>query len=119
MNTRLLKVFGPVLVVVGVLGFVTPPELALTSGALPYNVFHIGFGLLGIGCAWSGRIAASRAFNFSFGLIDLYQAVASLGGLWPRELFVWKAADDVLHVVIGLLLVFVAVRFDGQRAATA
>lgn len=114
-NVLVLKVFAPILLVVGVLGFVTPPELALTSGAAPYNVFHLVFGVIGVGCAFSGRLAAARAFNFGFGLIDLYQALASALSLWPREHFAWKRADDVLHVVIGVLLVGVAVVLDKPR----
>lgn len=114
-NVQLLKLFAPILIVVGVLGFVTPAELALTSGAPAYNVFHLVFGFIGLGCAFSNHLPASRAFNLGFGLVDLYQAVASFLSLWPQELFAWKRADDVLHVVIGLLLVGVAVATD--RAA--
>jgi predicted transporter len=118
-NVLLLKVFAPILIGVGFLGFLTPPELALTSGAAPYNVFHLVFGVIGLGCAFSGNLQASRAFNFGFGLIDLYQAVASFAALWPQQHFQWKRADDVLHVVIGLLLVGVAVALDRPRAAAA
>ncbi|MBL8911890.1 MAG: hypothetical protein JNM17_14450 [Archangium sp.] len=118
-NVLLLKVFAPILIIVGVLGFVTPSELALTSGAAPYNVFHLIFGVIGVGCAFSGNLKASRAFNLGFGLIDLYQALASVFSLWPKEHFAWKRADDVLHVVIGLLLVGVAVALDRPRAAVA
>ncbi|MFO0594826.1 MAG: hypothetical protein U0228_05970 [Myxococcaceae bacterium] len=118
-NTLLLKAFGPILLVVGVLGFVTPPELALTSGAAPYNIFHLVFGAIGTACAFSGRLEAARAFNLGFGVIDLYQALASLLSLWPQSLFLWKRADDVLHVVIGLLLVGVAVFMDRPRPAVA
>lgn len=111
-NVQLLKLFAPILVVVGVLGFVTPPDLTLTSGAPAYNVFHLVFGVIGVGCAFSNRLPAARAFNLGFGAIDLYQALASVLSLWPKELFAWKRADDVLHVVIGLLLVLVAVLAD-------
>lgn len=109
-----VRVFAPVLVVVGVLGFVLPDSLALTSGAAPYNVFHVVFGLVGLGCLASRRLEAARAFCVGFGLIDLYQAAASLAGWWPKALFLWKPADDVLHVVLGLLLVAVGVL--GSRA---
>ncbi len=119
-NVQLLKLFAPILVVVGVLGFVMPADLALTSGAPAYNVFHIVFGLIGIGCAFSNKLPAARAFNLGFGVIDLYQALASFLSLWPQDLFAWKRADDVLHVVIGLLLVLVALLADrSARAAVA
>ena len=49
-NMLVLRIFAPVLIVVGVLGFVLPESIAMTSGAAPYNVFHIVFGLIGLGC---------------------------------------------------------------------
>ena len=46
-------------------------------------------------------------FNFGFGLIDLYQALASVVGLTPIEYFHWTFVDDVLHVLIGFALVLI------------
>jgi hypothetical protein len=112
LNVQVLRLFAPILLVVGVLGFVLPPSAALTSGAAPYNVFHLLFGLIGLGCVLSGRLDAVRAFNLGFGIIDLYQALASVTELWPRSLFLWTRVDDVLHVVIGAALVAVALRAD-------
>jgi|GEM_PF-627853 len=104
-NVSLLKLFGPVLVVTGALGFVLPPSAALTSGAAPYNVFHIAFGLLGTALAFKSAPRHAALFNVAFGAIDLYQAVASFAQLPPAELFAYKPADDVLHVVLGAALV--------------
>jgi hypothetical protein len=104
-NVSLLKLFGPVLIVVGVLGFVLPPAVALTSGAAPYNVFHIAFGLLGTALAFKSAPRHAAVFNVAFGAIDLYQAAASFAHLPPAALFAYKPADDVLHVVIGAALV--------------
>jgi len=114
-NVWVLRVFAPILIGVGVLGFVLPDSMSLTSGAAPYNVFHLVFGVLGLGCVLSKQQAVVKAWNLGFGLIDLYQAVASFAGLWPKSLFGWKTADDVLHVVIGTLLVGVAVLADRHR----
>ncbi len=114
-NLQVLRVFAPILIVVGVLGFVLPPAASLTSGAAPYNIFHLVFGVIGLGCVFSGKLGAVRAFNLGFGLIDLYQAVASLTDLWPRSLFVWTRVDDALHVVVGTLLVGVALGADRVR----
>ena len=116
-NTLTLKIFAPVLILVGVLGFVTPPSMALTSGAAPYNLFHLAFGALGLGLAFFGGGRYARYFNIGFGAIDLYQAVASFAGLFPKALFQWKTADDILHVVIGLLLVGIGLLADRQSAA--
>jgi hypothetical protein len=116
-NLRLLALFGPVLVIAGVAGMLIPPGLALMSGALPYDVFHIVFGGLGIAIvvARSGRLAA--LFNLGFGMIDLYQAVAGLLGVFPAAVFGLRPADHVVHVVLGLVLVGFGVR--GVAAARA
>ncbi len=104
-NAALLKLFGPVLVVTGALGFVLPPSAALMSGAAPYNVFHIAFGLLGSALAFKSSARHAAMFNLGFGAVDLYQAAASFAKLPPAEAFAYKPADDVLHVVLGLALV--------------
>jgi len=105
LNNWTVLVFGPVLVVTGILGYVTPDHLALMSGASPYNLFHIFFGCLALGIALSGHEQAARAFNVLFGLGDLYQAVANQLGWFPQAHFGWTVYDDVVHVVIGLALV--------------
>ncbi len=107
LNYWTLLVFAPVLVLVGVLGFVIPARKALTSGAPPYNIFHLIFGLLGLALVYSGNEVWCRNFNLGFGLIDLYQALASFTNLFPKAQFKWTRADDVLHVVIGAALVLI------------
>ena len=109
MNTLTVAVFAPILVLVGILGFVIPPDKAATSGAPLYNLFHIAFGLVGVALAFSGNDAAIRTFNIGFGSIDLYQAVASRLHWWPEKIFRWTKVDDLLHVVIGIVLVAVGV----------
>lgn len=108
-NPLVLKIFGPVLIAVGFLGFVLPANAALTSGAAPYNLFHLAFGVLGTALAFFGPPRAAAWFNAGFGAIDLYQLIASRAGLFPSELFLYRPADDVLHLVIGAALVAVGV----------
>ncbi len=115
LNRRVLLLFAPILTLVGFLGFLVPAEAALTSGAAPYNLFHIGFGLLGVGCLVSRRLAVIRAFNIGFGLIDVYQAVAGLLGLWPQSIFLWTRVDDGLHWVVGASLIGVGLLADRER----
>jgi hypothetical protein len=103
-NARLLGVFGPVLIVTGVAGFLVPPRRALMSGAAPYNVFHIVSGLLGTALVAARQARGIAIFNFAFGVGDLYQAVAGVLGFYPSRLFRYKPADHVVHVVLGLLL---------------
>ena len=105
MSRSVLRIFSPILVVTGLLGFVVPQRKAVTSGAPAYNIFHLIFGGIGIACAASRRRSPSRAFNIGFGTVDLYQAVASRRGWFPQRWFRWKTADDVLHVGIGAALI--------------
>ena len=114
LNWLVLIVFAPILILVGVLGFVLPPSASLTSGAPAYNWFHIAFGVLGLLLALTKRESYARAFNLGFGLIDLYQAAASFLHLFPEQHFRWTRADDMLHVAVGALLV--AVGLYGRRA---
>jgi hypothetical protein len=106
-NARLLGVFGPILILTGLGGFVIPPRLALMSGAAPYNLFHIAFGVLGTGLVLARRARGVALFNLLFGLGDLYQAAAGLVGFFPAAIFLYRPGDHVAHVVLGLLLAIV------------
>lgn len=121
-SVRLLRWFGPLLIVTGVLGFLLPPHLTLMSGATAYNVFHIvaGFVAIAVLMTESGRAAA--AFNLGFGLLDLWQAVAGLFSIFPADLFALRPADHLVHVVVGGALVWVGARAlgsaEGGRVST-
>jgi hypothetical protein len=109
LNYYVLAIFAPLLVIVGILGFLLPAEKSLTSGAPAYNIFHIIFGLIGLASVYSQHDPYIRTFNIGFGAVDLYQAAASFLHLFPESHFKWKRADDVLHVVVGAMLVAVGV----------
>ena len=109
MNYYILAIFAPLLIITGIAGFLIPADKGLTSGAPPYNIFHILFGLLGVVLVLTNNAGGIRWFNIGFGLIDLYQAAASFLHLFPEKQFKWKRADDVLHIVIGAALVAVGV----------
>ena len=47
------------------------------------------------------------AFNLGFGIVDVYQVVAGMTGVFPARQFRYKPADHVLHAVIGLALAVV------------
>ena len=114
-NTQVLRFFGPILVITGVLGFVVPARLALMSGATAYNVFHLLAGAVALAIVARGSTAAAATFNLVFGCIDLYQALAGLTGLFPAQLFALRPADHVVHVIIGLFLA--GVGYLGKRSA--
>ncbi|HEX2869830.1 MAG TPA: hypothetical protein VHP33_01215 [Polyangiaceae bacterium] len=113
-NVQLLTLFAPLLLLAGVLGFVVPAHLSLMSGAPAYNVFHLIAGAVGLLLLRSRLAAPAIAFNLTFGLIDLYQAVAGLTGVFPARLFALRPADHVVHVLFGLLLFGVSLL--GKRA---
>jgi hypothetical protein len=104
LNGRVLAVFGPLLILTGIAGFLVPPRFALMSGAPAYNVFHIVFGVIGTALVLAKTAAGIAVFNLGFGLVDLYQAVAGLVGFFPARQFRYKPADHVAHVVLGLVL---------------
>ena len=105
LNRIAIAVFAPILIIAGLAGFLVPAERSLTSGAPAYNIFHLIFGTVGLLVLFSKNERAASGFNFGFGLLDLYQALASYINLPPKHYFLWTRVDDVLHIIIGLALV--------------
>ena len=109
-NLWLAGLFGPLLVVTGLAGLLLPARLSLMSNAVPYDMFHIAFGALAIALVAARSARGAALFNVGFGVIDLYQALAGLTGVFPAGVFRLKPADHVVHLLFGLLLVAVGVR---------
>lgn len=107
LNYKVLTIFAPLLLLIGALGFILPAGTIPTSSETPYNILHITFGILGIAAIIFRYENPIRLFNIGFGLIDIYQALASYLHLFPEQYFKWTKTDDILHLVIGLILVFV------------
>ena len=105
LNYLTLLIFGPLLILIGILGFIMTAQP--TSTAPAYNIFHLFFGVIGIILLLLKKEPLMAAFNIGFGAIDLYQAVASFAGIFPQQLFQWTVVDDVLHVIIGAGLVLI------------
>ena len=110
-NLWLTGLFGPVLILTGVAGLLLPARLSLMSNAVPYDLFHIAFGLLGVALVAARSARGAALFNVGFGAVDLYQALAGLLGVFPAGFFHLKPADHAVHVVLGLLLVTFGVRY--------
>lgn len=108
LNRITLAIFAPLLMLTGIAGFLIPRQYQLMSGETPYNLFHVIFGAIGLFLvtATTSNLLAS-SFNFGFGLIDLYQVLASVVGLTPIQYFYWTLADDVVHVLVGFALVLI------------
>ena len=107
LNQKTLMIFAPLLILTGIAGFVIPEQHSLMSGAAPYNLFHIFFGAIGLLITMTNNDLLASSFNLGFGLIDLYQVLASVIGLTPIQYFHWTYADDVAHVLIGFALVII------------
>lgn len=110
LNQKTLLVLAPLLILTGIAGFVIPAQYSLMSGTAPYNLFHIFFGAIGLLITMANSDALASSFNLGFGLIDLYQVLASVIGLTPIQYFHWTFADDVVHVLIGFALVIIGGR---------
>jgi hypothetical protein len=109
-NARLLGAFGPILILTGLGGLVIPPRLALMSGAVPYDLFHLAFGALGTALVLARRARGIAIFNLAFGLGDLYQAAAGWLGVFPAGVFHYRMGDHLAHLTLGLLLAAVGAR---------
>lgn len=107
LNQTTLLILAPLLILTGVAGFVLPAQYSLMSNATPYNLFHIFFGAIGLLLLQTNNDLAASAFNLGFGLIDLYQVLASVFHLSPIQYFYWTFADDVVHVILGFALVLI------------
>lgn len=107
LNQKALMVLAPLLVLTGIAGFVIPEQYNLMSGATPYNMFHLISGTLGLLLISANSDLLASSFNLGFGLIDLYQVLASVVGLTPIQYFHWTYVDDVAHVLLGFALVII------------
>jgi hypothetical protein len=108
LNRMTLAIFAPLLMLTGIAGFLIPSQYRLMSGEPAYNLFHLFFGAMGLFLVTATKDDLSASlFNFGFGLIDLYQVLASVVGLTPIQYFFWTYFDDVAHVVIGFALVII------------
>ena len=107
LNQTTLLILAPLLIVTGIAGFALPESYSLMSNAAPYNLFHIIFGAIGLVLLQTKNDLVASGFNLGFGLIDLYQVLASVVGLTPIQYFHWTYADDVVHVILGFALVII------------
>jgi hypothetical protein len=107
LNQKTLTVIAPLLMLAGIAGFVIPERYSLFSGETPYNIFHLIFGAIGLLLLTTKNDLWASLFNFGFGLIDLYQVLASVVGLTPIQYFLWTYFDNVAHVLIGFALTII------------
>ena len=113
MAKTVLYVFGAILVVVGLVGFVNDPVLGLFEVDTLHNLVHIVTGIVFLAVAAFAVGNASLTAKI-FGVI--YAVVAVLGFVMPGTLGTLmevNMADHVLHA--GLALVLLYVGFMGEK----
>jgi hypothetical protein len=111
---QLFQVLGGILVVVGVLGFVNNPVLGIFEVNALHNIIHIATGAALVYAGMQGG-SVMRMIAQVFGVV--YALVAVVGFVAPavlEGLININAADNVLHVVLAVVLLYVG--FMGARA---
>jgi hypothetical protein len=108
-NVRVAGGFGAILVLTGVSGLLRRDPDGLMSQAVPYDLFHLAFGALGVTLGLRRGPRPAAGFNLGFGLLDLYQVLAGLSGAFPAALFDLRPGDHAVHLLLGLVLVALGV----------
>lgn len=116
MAKTVVKLFGWVLLLVGVVGFFNNPILGIFEVDTIHNLIHIVSGIVAIAMARKGEMSA-KTFAKVFGAV--YALVAVLGFLSSDGVILGlihaNGADNWLHVA--LAVVFLGVGFSGGRSS--
>ena len=126
MSRTLCRVLGVVFVLAGVAGFADPNLLGLHLTPA-HNVIHILSGLVTLYVGFAGSMDAVRGLGLAFGsayaLLGLLGFVAPdlVGGLLghsePLDAIA-LAPDNVLHVLLGAVFLFVGLAIPSPRGAS-
>lgn len=117
LNQKVGYAFGAVYILVGLLGFTVGGDFAGQEGGLLlgifevnglHNIVHLAIGIALIGAARAGD-AASRSTNMTIGAVYLLLGIVG----WfindtALDVVALNAADHVLHLLSGILLIAVA-----------
>lgn len=108
MDKKIITILGVVFLAIGVLGFFNDPLLGVFEVDTLHNIIHLLSGALALVVAGMGT-DAMRAYTRVFGVV--YGLVAVLGFLMPGDmilgLFMSTMADDVLHLVLAVVLLYI------------
>lgn len=114
-------VVGGVLLIVGIVGFLTPSVMGMTFGKA-HNSIHILSGLIGLYCGLAAGGKNAGAYAKIFGLVYTLIAIAGFAG-WSGALGVGNmslhlsTAYNAVHAVVGIA--GVAAGFMGAGAGKA
>ncbi len=103
-NQTWAKLIGIVLVLVGILGFITGDTLFGFQLNGLHNIVHIVTGLLALWAGFSSGGNYAKTYNILFGLVYLVVALVgffSVGAI--VDLLALNSADNWLHVVIAIV----------------
>lgn len=108
MAKKAVLIFGVIMTLIGVIGFFNDPVIGLFEVDTFHNLIHLLTGIIAIGVAIKGEVAA-QSFAKIFGI--LYLLLGVIGLFWPNDLFLGlieiNLADDILHIVLGVSLLFI------------
>jgi len=117
MHKTVLLVLGAILVLVGLLGFVNNPILGIFEVDLLHNIIHL---ITGAALLYAGVAGNAMGARFVKILAVTYTLVAIIGLVSSDSilgLFVANFADDVLHVVLAIILIWLGF-FNGKEVAS-
>ena len=108
MTKTILYVLGAVLVLLGLLGFISDPVLGLFEVDMLHNLVHI---VTGLALVWGGYVGGSQARSIAIVLGVVYALIAVLGLVLPGNsvlgIIESNFASDALHVVVAGVLLYV------------
>jgi preprotein translocase subunit Sss1 len=128
MAKTICKIFGAVLLVVGIVGFFIPHILSLHLTPI-HNVVHILTGLVALYFGVSGSDASARTFSQVFGAI--YTLLGVVGFVQPAIIATviqfhettgtgndTLIMDNIVHLLVGLVFLIVGFIRAPQPAST-
>lgn len=109
MNITALKIVGPFLLLLGLVGYLIPEKLPFISTHPWQNLLHIDLGLIALIIVFWHNATAAKIFNFLTAGLLLYMAVAAWLGIFPNDMFSFTFVDKLINLDLGLLLLFLVV----------
>jgi hypothetical protein len=108
-NLLILKILSPLLLMLGVAGYLLPKEYSFICRDCYYNLLHINLGMMGFIMLFASNQALIRLYNIFLGFLFFYQATASLLNIFPARLFHYTCIDDIFHTDLGCMLLLVGI----------
>lgn len=137
-NASVAKVFGIVLLVVGIIGFFPNPivgdpgaadeaqdrtgaaeEGAIFGANLVHDLVHVASGLVAIAAGFLSSTPEKHSKQFNLGFGAVYAVVTLLGFValdTMRSLLAINMADNILHLLIAVVLLGVGLTVDAESS---